>query len=57
MTQMVSIAPTEPPRTQLAEDSAQACSFMLELSPDWLVLRASENSHGFLGEYPALLIG
>ena len=57
MTHMVSNAQTEPPRTQLAEDSAQACSFMLELSPDWLVLRASENSHGFLGEYPARLIG
>lgn len=57
MSDMVSIAPTEPPPSQRAEDSAQSCSFMLELSPDWLVLRASENAHGFLGEYPARLIG
>ena len=30
---------------------------MLELSPDWLILRASENAHRFLGEYPVTLIG
>lgn len=57
MQDMVSIAPSEPLPTQQASDSAQACSFILELSPDWLILRASENAHGFLGEYPARLIG
>lgn len=35
----------------------QACGFVLELSPDWLILRASENAHAYLGEYPARLIG
>ena len=55
---MVSIAPSEPrPAPQQAGQSAQACSFLLELSPDWLILRASENVHGFLGEYPARLVG
>lgn len=35
----------------------QPCGFLLELSPDWLVLRASDNAHGFLGEYPQRLVG
>ena len=35
----------------------QPCGFLLELSPDWLVARASENVHKFLGEYHVRLIG
>jgi light-regulated signal transduction histidine kinase (bacteriophytochrome) len=55
---MVKVAPPEPSaRLQHADDRTQSCGFVLELSPDWLILRASENAHGFLGEYPALLIG
>ena len=58
MQDMVSIAPSEPlPALQQAEDSTQSSGFVLELSPDWLILRASENAHGFLGEYPARLVG
>ncbi|WP_458390088.1 GAF domain-containing protein [Sphingomonas sp. F9_3S_D5_B_2] len=45
------------PALQQADDQTQSCGFVLELSPDWLILRASENSHGFLGEYPARLVG
>src|SRR3954463_5697204 len=55
---MAGILTSEPsPRLQQADDRTQSCGFVLELSPDWLILRASENVHGFLGEYPALLIG
>ena len=55
---MVSIVASEPlPVLQQAEPSTQSAGFVLELSPDWLILRASENVHGFLGEYPARLIG
>lgn len=35
----------------------QPCGFLLELSPDWLILRASENIHRFLDRYHAPLIG
>ena len=35
----------------------QSCGFLLELSPDWLILRASENAHSFLGEYQQRLVG
>ena len=35
----------------------QPAGFLLELSPDWLILRASENAHRFLGEYHQRLIG
>ena len=35
----------------------QSAGFALELSSDWLVLRASENIHEFLGEYHATLVG
>lgn len=42
-----------------ATDNAQVQSagFVLELTPDWLIQRASENVRGFLGEYPQRLIG
>lgn len=35
----------------------QSAGFVLELSPDWLILRASENIHEFLGEYHVTLVG
>lgn len=35
----------------------QPTGFLLELSPDWLILRASENVHRFLGEYHVRMIG
>lgn len=35
----------------------QSCGFLLELSPDWLILRASENAHSFLGQYHQRLVG
>jgi light-regulated signal transduction histidine kinase (bacteriophytochrome) len=35
----------------------QSAGFLLELSPDWLVLRASCNAHGFLGHYHQRLVG
>ena len=41
----------------MAELSIQPGGFLLELSPDWLILRASENVHRFLGEYHSRLIG
>ena len=35
----------------------QSAGFLLELSPDWLILRASENAHSFLNEYHQRLVG
>ena len=35
----------------------QSAGFLLELSPDWLVIRASCNAHSFLGEYHQRLVG
>ena len=55
---MVTIAPSEPLQAlRPNDDHTQSSGFLVELSPDWLILRASENAHGFLGEYPARLIG
>ena len=41
----------------MAEAQVQSAGFLLELSPDWLILRASENTHSFLGEYHQRLVG
>lgn len=41
----------------MAKPQIQSAGFLLELSPDWLILRASENAHSFLGEYHQRLIG
>ena len=41
----------------MTEAIIQPCGFLLELSPDWLILRASENAHGFLSEYHQRLVG
>jgi light-regulated signal transduction histidine kinase (bacteriophytochrome) len=58
MPDMVSIATSQSSaRLQDTTGRTQACGFVLEMSPDWLIMRASENAHGFLGEYPARLIG
>jgi light-regulated signal transduction histidine kinase (bacteriophytochrome) len=55
---MASIIVSDPPPSPDSKTAkTQACGFVLELSPDWLILRASENAHGYLGEYPARLIG
>lgn len=35
----------------------QHCAYLLELSPDWIVLRASENIHHLLGESHVTLVG
>ncbi|QIK79403.1 hypothetical protein G7077_11315 [Sphingomonas piscis] len=37
--------------------SVQQSGFLLELSADWIVLRASENVHRFLGEYHVRMVG
>lgn len=37
--------------------TVQSAGFLLELSPDWLIRRASQNAHAFLGEYHQRLIG
>lgn len=37
--------------------SVQQAGFLLELSGDWIVLRASENIHKFLGEYHVRMVG
>ena len=41
----------------MTDAQVQPAGCLLELSPDWLILRASENAHGFLGEYHQRLIG
>lgn len=44
--------------TRTVVDAAiQPAGFLLELSQDWIVLRASENIRKFLGEYHVTLIG
>ena len=39
-----------------AGEGLQPCGFLLEMSPDWIVLRASENVHHLLGESHVTLI-
>jgi light-regulated signal transduction histidine kinase (bacteriophytochrome) len=39
-----------------ADANIQSCGFLLELSLDWIVLRASENIHELLGESHVTLI-
>ncbi|HET7708088.1 MAG TPA: GAF domain-containing protein [Sphingomicrobium sp.] len=40
-----------------ADAAVQPCAFLLQLSPDWIVQRASENCHKLLGESHVTLIG
>lgn len=37
-------------------ECVQSCGYLLELSPDWIVLRASENVHHLLGQSHVTLI-
>ena len=41
----------------MSKAKVQSAGFLLELSQDWLILGASENAHGFLGEYHQRLVG
>ena len=41
----------------MANPQIQSAGFLLELSPDWLIQRASANARAFLGQYPQRLIG
>jgi light-regulated signal transduction histidine kinase (bacteriophytochrome) len=41
----------------MGEAIVQPAGFLLELSPDWMILRASENAHSFLSEYHQRLVG
>lgn len=41
----------------MRDAQVQSAGFVLELTPDWLILRASENIHKFLGEYHVSVIG
>jgi light-regulated signal transduction histidine kinase (bacteriophytochrome) len=41
----------------MSDAIVQSAGFLLELSQDWLILRASENAHGFLSEYHQRLVG
>ena len=50
-------SPFEAAEATAGDVQIQPCGFLLELSPDWLVVRASENAHAFLGEYHSRLIG
>src|SRR5205085_5255711 len=44
-------------RSAAAKSSGiQPCGYLLELSPDWIVQRASENVHHLLGELHVTLI-
>ena len=53
-----SLAPEKREASKAADaPHMQSCGFLLELSPDWLILRASENAHGFLGHYHQRLVG
>ena len=46
-----------PERTSDATVQIQPCAYLLELSPDWIVLRASENIHHLLRESHVTLVG
>jgi len=41
----------------MSEVLVQPAGFLLELSPDWIIQRASENAHGFFSEYHQRLVG
>lgn len=41
----------------MTEAAVQSAGFLLELSHDWMILRASENAHSFLSEYHQRLVG
>lgn len=41
----------------MSEVKVQSAGFLLELTHDWIIQRASENAHAFLGEYHQRLVG
>ena len=41
----------------MPDAAIQPAGFLLELSPDWLIQRASENAHSFFSEYHQRLVG
>jgi len=41
----------------MPDGQVQSAGFVLELTPDWLIVRASENVRGFLGEYHQRVVG
>src|SRR5690349_11066045 len=45
------------PGSSMSEVLVQPAGFLLELSPDWIIQRASENAHGFFSEYHQRLVG
>lgn len=53
----VADSPFTPAAPVPGDVQTQSAGFVLELSSDWLILRASENVHEFLGEYHVTLIG
>lgn len=53
----VADSPFTPAAPVPGDVQTQSAGFVLVLSSDWLILRASENSHEFLGEYHVTLIG
>ncbi len=52
-----SLSSERPPAAQAEDACIQPHGFLLVLSLDWIVLRASENVHRFLGESHVTLIG
>ena len=52
-----SLAPDERAGDAAALQQIQPCGFLLEMSLDWIVLRASENADDFIGESHVTLIG
>jgi len=50
-------SPFKPADASPGDVQIQPSGFLLELSPDWLIVRASENIHQFLGQYHVRLIG
>lgn len=53
----VADSPFTPAAPLPGDVQTQPAGFVLELSSDWLIHRASENIHEFLGEYHVTLIG
>jgi len=44
-------------RVAQADAAVQPCAFLLELSPDWIIQRASENTSRMLGESHVTMVG
>ena len=53
----VADSPFTPAAPMPGDVQTQSAGFVLVLSSDWLIVRASENVHEFLGEYHVTLVG